>query len=71
MNNNQFQGNGVWAVTAILQDLIEELRDMFGTHEEAYGRDIGLFPIGGVGDEVRDYITRAQQRLREVQNADL
>lgn len=50
----------------ILTDLITELRDMFGTDEGAYGRNFGEFPIGSVGDEVRDYLTRAEARVRGV-----
>ncbi len=50
----------------ILTDLIAELRDVFGTDAEAYGERIGTFPIGSHGDEVRQYIDRAEVRLREV-----
>lgn len=50
----------------ILADLLVELRDMFGTHEGAYERNFGEFPIGSTGDEVRDYLDRAEARMRKV-----
>ena len=52
----------------ILTDLIAELRDMFGTDAEAYGEHIETFPIGLDADEVRDYLDRAERRLREVED---
>lgn len=51
----------------ILTDLIAELRGVFGTDAEAYGERIGTFPIGSHGDEVRQYIDRAEVQLRTLQ----
>ncbi len=69
MSDNQFQGDGVWAVTAILEDLIAELRDAHYNDQCGCGCEqwyeckpclhVGLCPS-------QEAAVRAEQRLREV-----